>query len=511
MQPNYRSYAIKLIVFVAIAKLFLSSWIELGNDEAYYYTYALLPDFNYFDHPPLVAWLIRISTLNLTNVNDMAMRLGPIIASAISSFYLFKTASLLKNDKAAWFTVLVFTVSVYANFIGGWFIMPDAAQMPFWCISLYTMATIINQQKQNSTAHWLQLGLFIGLASLAKVHGLYLWGGFGLFIVMFHKKWLLNFRLYVGFLVTALTVSPIIIWNIKNNFITYSFHSNRVSDTSFKLDSLLREILGEWVYQNPIVIVIILVALFYFIKQKAFAHHPILVWLLCMSLPMIFLFWGVSAFNPTLPHWAGPGYVALFILAGLYLEIKAANIYPTLIKWAAGLIIIVLIVFIGASNFSPINFGSQDKENFGEYCPTLDVSGWQQFSKDFNTLQQKQVSEGTIQPQSPILVNMWFPAAQLEYYVSRKTNNPIIATGELQDVHQFAWLNQKRMLQKGSDAYCIVPSNYPFNVSEKYAKHFASISQPTIINQVRGGKVVRYFKVFVLKNCLDNAIKTSLP
>ncbi len=327
----------------------------------------------------------------------------------------------------------------------------------------------------------------------------------------YHIKWLLNLRLYLGFLVTAISVSPILIWNVRNNFITYNFHSNRVSDTSFKMDSLLREILGEWVYQNPLVIAAIVVALIYFVKQKTFNHHPILVWLLCMSVPMILLFWGVSAFNPTLPHWAGPGYIALIILAGLFFEIKAKQIYPVLLKAACILVIIVLGILVTAANFSPINFGSQHKENFGEYCPTLDISGWQNFAKDFNSLQQKQVQQGIIQPNAPILISMWFPAAQLEYYVSTQTKNLIIATGNLQDVHQFAWLNNTRSLQKGSDAYCIVPSNYPFNVQEKYGKSFESISAPTIINQVRSGKVVRYFYIYVLKNCLDTSIKTTLP
>lgn len=511
MQPNYKSYTIKLIFFVAIAKLLLSSSIELGNDEAYYYTYALLPAMNYFDHPPFVALLIQLGTLNLTNISDTSMRLAPIIGSAISSYYIFKTTTLLKNPKAGWYAVLLYTISIYSSIIGGWFIMPDAAQLPFWCLSLYTMATILIGQKQYSTPHWMQLGLFIGLACLGKVHGLYLWAGFGLFILLYHTKWLLNFRLYLGILITAITVSPILIWNINNNFITYNFHSNRISDTSFKVDSLIREILGEWVYQNPLLIAIIIVALIYFIKQKAFKHHPILVWLLCMSLPMIFLFWGVSAFNPTLPHWAGPGYISLFILSGLYFEIKATVKYPKLIIAGGMLVISALVLLLGAINFSPINFGSQNKESYGEYCPTLDVSGWQQFTKDFSALQQQQITQGIIKPNAPILVSMWFPAAQLEYYVSRQTKNPIIATGNLEDLHQFAWLNKSRNLQVGSDAYCIVPSNYPLNVIEKYSKSFASILPPTIINQTRSGKVVRYFYVYVLKNCIDTSIKTSLP
>jgi hypothetical protein len=56
-----------------------------------------------------------------------------------------------------------------------------------------------------------------------------------------------------------------------------------------------------------------------------------------MSLPMIFLFWGVSLLNPTLPHWSGPGYIPLFFMGGLYLEKRSFKTFPGFIKVAGTL------------------------------------------------------------------------------------------------------------------------------------------------------------------------------
>ena len=58
------------LLIVAAIKIFFSFFLELGNDESYYYTYALKPQLNYFDHPPMVGILMRITTLNLSFVND---------------------------------------------------------------------------------------------------------------------------------------------------------------------------------------------------------------------------------------------------------------------------------------------------------------------------------------------------------------------------------------------------------------------------------------------------------
>jgi hypothetical protein len=57
-----------LIGISIVVKLVLSYFLELGNDEVYYYTYALQPDWNHFDHPPMVGWLIRIFTFNCQGI-----------------------------------------------------------------------------------------------------------------------------------------------------------------------------------------------------------------------------------------------------------------------------------------------------------------------------------------------------------------------------------------------------------------------------------------------------------
>jgi len=99
-------------------------------------------------------------------------------------------------------------------------------------------------------------------------------------------------------------------------------------------------------------------------------------------------------------------------------------------------------------------------------------------------------------------VSNWFPAGHLLFYVASKTGQPVIGLGKLTDIHKFAWLNkQMPPIQLGDDAYCIVPSNLPVDVTALYGAFYASIQSPVIINQVRGGKMVRYFKIYRLKQC----------
>lgn len=498
---NNTKHICKFVIAVSIVKIFFSFFIELGNDESYYYTYALQPQLNYFDHPPMVGLLIKLTTLNLTVVNDVTLRLGAILSCAIASIILYKTVLLISNKTASWYAVLLYNASVYTGVIAGFFILPDSLQMPFWCAALFVMSKIVFEEKDTKTSLWLWLGLVIGLAVLCKIHSLYLWAGFGLYILFYKIKWLLNWRLYLSFLITAICCLPILLWNINNDFITYKFHSERVTHTQINFSSLLQELIGEALYQNPIVYILLVWALIKLLARIKISNKPIVPFLLFLSVPMIFLFWSLSLFNDILPHWSGPAFIPLYILAALVLANVTSKKYPVMLATATTILICAFSLVVYLIHFYPSNFGSKHQENFGEGCPTLDISGWKNMSNSFSEIIEEDKAKN--QMKNPvILVNKWFPACQLQLYTATKTKLKIFAIGNLEEVHQFAWLNKTQPeLALGNDAYCIVPSNQITNVSDAYGKYFEKIEAPQIIEQKRSNKVVRYFYVYRLKNC----------
>ncbi len=491
-----------LILISAVIKLIASAMLELGNDEVYYWTYALQPDWNHFDHPPMVGWLIRVTTFNLNWVSEVSMRLGSILCASLSTWFIFKTGKLLANEKAGWYAALIYNCSVYTGFIAGFFILPDSPQMPFWTAALYIMAHLFIRNDDQKLSTWLMLGLVIGLAALCKIHGLYLWAGFGLFLLITRAKWLLNWRLYVAVLVSVLCILPILYWNVLNDFITYRFHSERVTHTSLQWDMLGREIGGEIIYQNPVIFLLIVVAFITMLRRRIrFNRKKASTWLFCMSIPMILIFWGISLTNPTLPHWSGPAYIPLFFVAALYLEQRSFKTIPGFIKVAGSMVIIALVAGIALIRLSPVNFGSHDRQNYGEYCPTLDLSGWDHFSTTFAGMVKDDIAQSRMQANAPIIIDKWFPGGHLEFYTSRATGLPVVAVGKLEDVHKFAWLNKHRPLRIGQDAYAIVPSNLPLDVKRAYGDYFTSIDMPVIIPQKRSGGIVRYFYVYRMKSC----------
>ncbi len=503
-----------LIGTAILVKIFLSFFLELGNDEVYYYTYAIQPDWNHFDHPGMVGWMMRITSLNLHWISTLSMRIGSIICSAFATMIIFKTGALIKDEKAGYIAAWMYTLSIYTSIIAGLFVLPDSPQLLFFTLSIFWMVKWVMLPQSFTTKHWVTLGLLIGLATLSKVHGLYLWVGFGAYLLFHQTKTLKNARLYLAIIVTLICIVPIVYWNIQNDFITYRYHSQRVMHTGLLLDSFLQQIIGEIIYQNPLVYFSILISLFNLpaLKKKllqqmgvSLLQNQSLNLLLWLSLPLIFTFWVLSLFNPTLPHWTGPGFIGLFIIAGVYWSQHLENsnkFIPMVLKGAIGLLGASILGFLLLVYAFPKQIGSSKMENLGEYNPINDVTGWEAFTKSFALIVEKDNKEGLMKETDPIVTHKWFPAGHILFYTARPLHKRVIAIGTLDDIHKFAWLNNNQdALKIGENAYCIVPSNLPVDPNKLYSSYFESISKPDTIPMISKGVELRNFYVYRLIHC----------
>src|ERR1043165_5372232 len=104
-----------LIAIATLVRLFLATQLELGNDEVYYWTYALYPDWSHFDHPPMVGLLAQFFSLNLLLKSDFFMRLGPIVLSSASTWIIFLIGRKIKNAKTGLYAAFLFTGSIYCS------------------------------------------------------------------------------------------------------------------------------------------------------------------------------------------------------------------------------------------------------------------------------------------------------------------------------------------------------------------------------------------------------------
>lgn len=497
LSVNYKKKTLLLILCFSLLKCFLAFWLELGNDESYYWLYSQYLQWNYFDHPPIVAIWIRLFTANLSlDQYEGFIRLGSIVGSALSSWFLFKTVTVLHSQRAGFFAAALYNASFYSAVTAGLYILPDSPQMVFWTLSLWLIAKITKDEDRWS--YWLLFGLSSGLCIMSKVHGVFLWIGLGSFVLFQKRSWLKKPQLYTALLLTALLISPIFLWNLKFNFVTFRFHGNRVEVDELVLhwNYLLREIGNQIGFNNPVNFFIIFLALIAWFTRKLKYQSALAIYNFAGLLLAWVLFF-ISLFRDvTLPHWSGPAYVSLMPIASVWLANHSRKIFPNVVKWALGLFVFVFLSYSFIAKFYPGNFGSQRTENLGKGDITLDMYGWREASKQFETLYKNDVASGMMPAHSPLVTTHWW-GAHVEYYFCRPLGLKMIALGDPQFLHEYLWINQWRMKEVNMNAaYCIIPSDDKYTVpSEFFQKNELALT----IEIKRNGKPAHNFFVYRLK------------
>jgi hypothetical protein len=497
---------ILLIGFSTALRCYAAGLLELGNDEVYYWTYAQHLQWNYFDHPPGVAWLIRLGTFNLALQQEFFVRLGSIVCAGVNTWLVFIIGKKIRDERTGWYAALFFTASFYCSVIAGTFILPDSPQLLFWILSLWLMVQTVDLDAPSPQLNkrLAMLGLTIGLCILCKVHGLFLWAGYGAYIVFYQPRLLRARWLYLSVLLTALVISPILIWNWQNHFVTYTFHNSRVGffGKHLDLDALLQQVLGSIFYNNPVNMTMYVLALVAVARKKIPLEPRYMRLLLLLGLPLIALLLLMSLFNDTLPHWSGPAYIAIMLLSADYFSTRFALTGKTpkglrAANWVFALVVLIAVPLI---RYLPRQIGDGRPERLGSGDVTLDMSGWKTFHGQFDSLYRRDSREGRMHQAAYILSDRWFPAGHLDYYLARPDSITLLVLGQINDIHQYAWRNQDRPpLRPGQDAYFIYPSNYYDPPHADLRNYFRLVEDSLVFTQYRGGNTaVRNFVVYRL-------------
>jgi hypothetical protein len=534
-EQNINKILVWLLVISALVRAVLAAWMEFGNDEVYYWTYALYPDWSHFDHPPMVGWVIQLFSLNLLLDSEFFIRLASVVFMTANTYIIYRIGKELKDAMTGLYAALLYTASIYAFVITGIFIMPDTPLMLFWLLAIWMAIRYFSglprsaRNDANGTFHVIArneaiqegsafrqaqrplllilFGLFAGLAMLSKYSGVFLWVGIGLYILIFNRKQLKNPYLYLSLLISAICCLPILYWNLKYDFISFSFHSERVGGGSINFGTLGTELAGEFLYNNPVNFILAIIAVIAAFKGKISMEKPSQRLMLCTALPMIVVFWVFSLTRPTLPHWNAPAYVLLILLTAVWLRDKNPDSkkMPRSVTAAIAILIITLVVGVAEikTGFIPLDKHTEP-EQLGRDDFTLDMYGWRQLGEKFADFREQKITEGVMKVEDGIVANQWFPLANLDYYVARPLGLRVMGLGWPEFLHKYLWINDERGgFHLGEDYWFLSDSRYMKNPKETYQWYFKEIELVGTIEIDRCGKPAKNFFVYTCKGLTD--------
>jgi len=221
---------------LTVCRAVLAGFMPLSGEEAYYWSWSRHLDLCYYDHPPLVAWAIRLCT-TVFGHSVFAVRAAPIIAHTVAAVAVYYAVRRLTRDVAAgaW-AGLLFTVTIYFAATAT-LAIPDGVLFACWALATWFLLEAVRSGRRRL---WLLVGVGMGLCALAKFHAILLALSAAIFLLvssrqrrLFRSGWL-----YAGAAVALLMTSPILLWNIREGWPTFGF----------QLSSRHKFVLGNPVY-----------------------------------------------------------------------------------------------------------------------------------------------------------------------------------------------------------------------------------------------------------------------
>ncbi len=306
---RWRTATIGIVIFILLLRLVYFGLAQLIPDEAYYWQYAQHMDLSFYDHPPMVAWLIWFGT-SILGDNEFGVRIGALLCGLITMGYLYALARNLYDKSIAMRAVLLLAI-LPIGFASGLLMTPDAPLIATWAATLYYMERALVGEKRIA---WLGIGIAFGLGLLSK----YSLGLIGIAAIVFiladpvARTWLKRPHPYLAALLALILFSPVIMWNYNNDWASFAFQSSNVltSPHQFSVHYLF---LHAILFLTPIGFLAGAVALFT-IKRQVTAlpveKRKLLFVQVFTGIPFVICL-VLSIFDKPQLHWTGPIWLAI--------------------------------------------------------------------------------------------------------------------------------------------------------------------------------------------------------
>lgn len=291
--------------------LFYGSWLllnvvqsvftELQDDEAYYWVFSKYLDWGYFDHPPMVALMIRLGTLFLKG--EIAVRIVPLLLNT-ATVYLTEKLTSPKNP----FLFYAIVLSVAVLQVSGFVAVPDVPLMFFTALFFWVYKKYLQKP---SWANVLWLGLVAACLLYSKYHAVLVL----LFVLLSNFKLLRDARIYAAGWLALLLFVPHLWWQYNHDWLSFRYHLFESNVNPYKFSYTTDYVLGQLAIAGPVA--------GFFLWPASFLYRTknLLERSLKAAAVGFFVFFLLSTLKGKVePNWTSPAIVPLMALAHGYLQ-----------------------------------------------------------------------------------------------------------------------------------------------------------------------------------------------
>jgi 4-amino-4-deoxy-L-arabinose transferase-like glycosyltransferase len=320
-----------LILLLTALRCWVAGHMDFETDETYYWLWSQHPALSFYDHPPMVAWFIRLGTWFFGHT-ALGVRSMAIFAMLGASALVYGLAFTLFDDRRIaatsllWFAVMPHT-SFFSNII-----FPDTPALLFWILGCYALARI---WRSGHCGWWYLAGLAFGLTMISKYTGLLLIAAAVAWILFSPamRAWLRRREPYLAALVALAVFSPVLWWNAGHDWASFAKQFGRVLDHAPQagLANAGAFVGIQAAFVSPLMFVFALAGTA--IATRRGLLHKQANWLLLAlaSAPMLLFFLLHALTDKVLPQWPSAAYPTAIVAAVAAFQHRAGD--PASRRW----------------------------------------------------------------------------------------------------------------------------------------------------------------------------------
>jgi dolichol-phosphate mannosyltransferase len=297
-----------LVVVALLLRVAAMAGMVLLPEEAYYWMYSQHPDLSYFDHPPMVAWLIWLGTSLLGNV-EFGVRFAGALLMIFSSGLLYIYGKLWFSRRAGIIGALLLQV-LPAYFGAGLIATMDSALIFFWLVCMVGVSFALKEGKDWG---WYVAAFGLGAAMLSKYTGVFAAVGATLALITYRpwRRQFLSPHPYMACVFAFLMFLPVLIWNANHEWASFRFQfTDRFAGQKFSVSKVLEYLGMQVVVATPVVLGVMIWAGARAWKKR---QMPAPRWIMAgaFSLPLLFMMGYKSLRYEIHLNWTLPLYLSV--------------------------------------------------------------------------------------------------------------------------------------------------------------------------------------------------------
>jgi 4-amino-4-deoxy-L-arabinose transferase-like glycosyltransferase len=242
------------VLALLLLRLVAAAYTPLTFDEAYYWMWSKHLAGGYYDHPPMVAVVIRLGTM-ISGDTEFGVRLVSVLLALPMSWAVYRTAEILFGGRRVASTATILLNATMMAAVGTLIVTPDA---PLLVASTFVMFYLAKVLETGRGAWWLAVGAAVGAALLSKYTALFFGPAILIWLIAVPKlrRWLISPWPVFGGIVSLVVFSPVIIWNADHHWVSFIKQLGRARFEDFNPAFMGELIPTQIAFATPLVFIL---------------------------------------------------------------------------------------------------------------------------------------------------------------------------------------------------------------------------------------------------------------